>query len=102
MAVGPRHACAIGESRRLYCWGDNDLGQLGRITKQETTNPPGEVTLHTGHYSRVSVGDDFTCAIDDQSELWCWGDNTFGQIEYVKVSHDNVVTQPLRIDIPCD
>jgi alpha-tubulin suppressor-like RCC1 family protein len=102
LAVGPRHACALAPSRDLYCWGDNDLAQLGRETAQGRLNPAGRVTRVPGPFSSVSVGDDFTCAIDDEAELWCWGDNTFGQIEYVEASHDNVITQPVRIDIPCD
>lgn len=102
LSLGEWHGCAIGESGRLYCWGNNDKAQLGRGTQQEWMNPPGEVTRHAGSYSRVAVGDDFTCAIDQWSELWCWGDNTFGPIQYVEQSHDNVVLEPLRIEIPCD
>jgi alpha-tubulin suppressor-like RCC1 family protein len=102
VALGPWHGCAIGESGRLYCWGNNDKAQLGRATEDALMNPPGEVTRHAPGYLRVAAGDGFTCAIDSQSELWCWGDNTFGPIAYVEQSHDNTVTEPVRIDIPCD
>ncbi len=29
LGVGARHACAINEAGDLFCWGRNDLGQLG-------------------------------------------------------------------------
>jgi hypothetical protein len=102
VALGTGHGCAIGESGRLYCWGNNDQAQLGRDTRDDAMNPPGEVTRHAGGYLRVAAGDDFTCAIDDRSELWCWGDNTFGPVQYVAESHDNTAIEPVRIDIPCD
>jgi len=30
LAVGNRHACAIGTDARAYCWGDGSEGQVGR------------------------------------------------------------------------
>jgi alpha-tubulin suppressor-like RCC1 family protein len=46
IALGTRHGCAIGDSGRLYCWGDNDKAQLGRGSRTELNAPPGEVTRH--------------------------------------------------------
>jgi alpha-tubulin suppressor-like RCC1 family protein len=101
LALGDRHGCAIGESGRLYCWGDNDLGQLGRVTADDSMNPAEEVTLHAGPFSRIAIGDDFTCAIDGRAELWCWGDNTFGQIQYVAISNRHFLAEPSKVEIPC-
>jgi alpha-tubulin suppressor-like RCC1 family protein len=29
IAAGSRHACALGADEKLYCWGENSLGELG-------------------------------------------------------------------------
>ena len=29
LAAGDRHTCGIGTDNRVYCWGDNEYGQLG-------------------------------------------------------------------------
>jgi alpha-tubulin suppressor-like RCC1 family protein len=29
LAVGDLHTCALGAHRSLWCWGSNNLGQLG-------------------------------------------------------------------------
>ncbi|MCX6015025.1 MAG: hypothetical protein NT020_05480, partial [Chloroflexales bacterium] len=28
----------------------------------------------------IVVGTDFSCALDDSGTVWCWGDNTYGQL----------------------
>lgn len=40
-AVGEGHVCAVREGGSLYCWGGNDLGQLGvgDFTRRDTPTP---------------------------------------------------------------
>jgi alpha-tubulin suppressor-like RCC1 family protein len=72
LASGRRHACAI-KGGTLYCWGDNDAGQLGNATGMPATAPvpvalPGQVV-------HVSSFDAHVCALLDNQQVHCWGGN---------------------------
>ncbi|HKU61076.1 MAG TPA: Ig-like domain-containing protein [Gemmatimonadales bacterium] len=79
--------CALDESRLAYCWGSADQG---RIPGQgsETVNfpfalapPPDAPQALT--FASIQSGGLGTCGIAteiDRGELWCWGDNSRGQI----------------------
>ncbi|MCZ7680863.1 MAG: MopE-related protein [Sandaracinaceae bacterium] len=74
IAAGVNHTCALLAGGEVECWGNNDLGQLGRAP---LTNV-GAVGLVEG----LPVGDpvralaaagETTCAILESRQVWCWG-----------------------------
>lgn len=78
------YACALRSIGRLYCWGENTWGNLGDNTTVDK-NVPTQVrdTAGTGSWSdwtKFSVGTDNTCAIRSNGRLYCWGDNTTGEL----------------------
>ena len=76
IAVTEDHACARDASRRAWCWGNDDLGQLGDGTAGgDAVWEPAPVA--GGHrFSAVSG----SCAIDEQGRAWCWGAGEHGQL----------------------
>lgn len=58
VTVGAAHACALA-NYKVTCWGDNKYGQ--------TDVPPLD------HPVQVITGGYFTCALQDNDELICWG-----------------------------
>ncbi len=76
VAAGYYHTCAI-KNGNLYCWGDNDQGQLGDGT-QTDRNEAGAAIL-TGNVTAVAAGSYHTCAIQNGA-LMCWGKNIYGQV----------------------
>lgn|GEM_PF-5931147 len=79
VSVDYRHACAVTSSGKLYCWGNNDQGQLG-LGNYTAFNSPQLVTAFNGKtVTSVSAGYQHTCAIVN-SQAYCWGDNTYGQL----------------------
>ncbi len=77
LALGAVHGCGI-RTTELFCWGLNDQGQLGIDSLVETLQPTRVQPATT--WTEVAVGDGFTCALDGDRSMWCWGDNGFGQI----------------------
>ena len=79
LSAGFRHACAVRADHSLWCWGFNFNGQLGTgSTTYEYT--PVQVTA-LGHRVRsVAASDQHTCAITVDNSLWCWGDNSSGEL----------------------
>lgn len=72
--VGEGHTCGVQTDDSLWCWGRNSEGQLGAITDAEQHRAPLLIT--TGpRWSLVDVAQNYTCALDRDGALWCWGHN---------------------------
>jgi alpha-tubulin suppressor-like RCC1 family protein len=78
VATGAFHTCAITGSGAIYCWGSNALGQLGPSVNGNQTGP---VRVFRGirAVGPISAGDDFTCALLEDSLVHCWGAPEFVQ-----------------------
>ena len=95
IATGPAHSCVVvdngtnlkvadnssipgGDNGSIYCWGVNAQYQLGNNASgsDNQTEPVlvDNVTF-TGQLVSVTAADNFTCGLDNESEVKCWGSN---------------------------
>jgi alpha-tubulin suppressor-like RCC1 family protein len=70
VSSGTSHACAIGVSATVYCWGANGYGQLGRVGP--TTMMPQPLSS-AEKFTTIASGGIETCAITTGNALFCWG-----------------------------
>lgn len=80
LSVGDHHSCALLDNGSVTCWGHNNYGQLGDNT---TTNRPIPIYPHLPAGSSavsVAVGPYNSCAILENSSLYCWGHNHYGRL----------------------
>jgi alpha-tubulin suppressor-like RCC1 family protein len=76
--AGPEHTCAVRETGVVQCWGNNDHGQLGDLTKTASAVP---VTVRQiDNATAVAVGYSHTCALLQTGAVKCWGANSYGQL----------------------
>lgn len=79
VSVGWGFTCALLVDNTVWCWGINQLGQMGIGTTTTEELVPVQVTGLPNNVSRVSAGYDHTCVIAG-TDLYCWGGNLYGQI----------------------
>lgn len=80
VSSGQSHTCAVKTDNSLWCWGDNSYGQLG-TGDANAANIPASVAATVGTtWSMVATDVDHTCAVATDGMLWCWGENTSGQL----------------------
>lgn len=77
-AAGKNHACAV-INYKVYCWGDNTYGQLGLDLGHDAFSLQALEVAGLENVNRIAAGDDFTCALNN-SRVYCWGNNTYGQL----------------------
>jgi len=81
IAAGEAHSCAALEDGRLFCWGHNSHGQLGDGTRADQRDRPAQVAFRElDEVIALMAGDRHTCAGTARGLLFCWGDNTEGQL----------------------
>ena len=79
LSVGFRHTCGLNALSEIWCWGDNDSGQLG--DGSVTDRPyPVKVAGLSGTPTMVSAGKAYTCALMQLGTAQCWGLNDAGQL----------------------
>ncbi len=73
------HGCAVRGDGALFCWGDNGVGQLGLGMGQPGTRAPVQVGAapwtQVAVASRFGTGGGYSCGIQKDGSLWCWGDD---------------------------
>jgi alpha-tubulin suppressor-like RCC1 family protein len=80
VTVGAQHACALKSDSSVWCWGDNSADQLGNGTPGGMTWIPQRVANGLNGVVQISAGAHHTCALRNDGIVWCWGDNSFGQL----------------------
>ena len=79
VSAGENSTCAIRADGSLYCFGLNSLGQLGTGTTTSSSRPVQESSGRPD-WTKVSVGTTHACAVNQDHELFCWGDSAYDQI----------------------
>ena len=86
MGAGSNFTCVIRKNGSLYCWGENDYGQLGlehTDTMGYMTTQPVDVEVDLGSNlaaKTVELGRYHTCSLLDNDDIKCWGRNNHGQL----------------------
>ncbi len=78
---GGQHTCVLhgDAAATVSCWGSNSKGQLG-IGAASATPQPTPQPVNLQGVVEVQAGATFTCARLKVNAVWCWGENTSGQI----------------------
>lgn len=70
--------CAVRNSGRVVCWGDNSQGILGSGTS--TQIPRAIMVPGVDNAVQVAVGARHACALHANNTVTCWGNNRYGQL----------------------
>lgn len=84
IAAGFEHTCAVKTDGTMFCWGNSANGQLGDNFNAQRSVPVqvkglNGVGLLSG-VSSIAAGFRHTCAAKTDGSLYCWGQNSVGQL----------------------
>ena len=93
--------CALRGGGTLWCWGHNNLGQVGNGSTANVTAPEliGNAT-QPPLYTQLSVGRGHACAVAAGGTLWCWGGNGSGELGLGYSG--GTVTAPMQVGTDTD
>ena len=95
LAAGNRHTCGVTSAGTVNCWGANERGQLGNGSLTNSNVPfPIRVTRRVA-FTGVTVGATHSCALTSEGEVYCWGQNSAGQLGIGKRGYS---IMPQRLD----
>jgi alpha-tubulin suppressor-like RCC1 family protein len=79
---GGGHACALlADGGGVSCWGYNAQGQLAQFDAGPFTPTPGLAGLPaTMPVTQIATGQFHTCALLADGTVWCWGEDSEGQL----------------------
>ena len=99
VAAGGDHTCAITTEGAALCWGQNEFGKLGIGDPVNKAPEPMAVDAIDHFVGAPDASGSYSCAITAEGTVYCWGNNTFGQLGHdpasLEMSYSPVLV-PLR------
>jgi alpha-tubulin suppressor-like RCC1 family protein len=94
ISVTFQHSCAVKQDGSVWCWGVNSNLELGHANSSDMNcaaagastpipcNPvPARVSLPGGVLGKAAAtGRRYSCVLTTTGDVYCWGDNTWGQL----------------------
>lgn len=83
ISAGALYTCAVDAAGAAFCWGDNTAGLLGNGNTTNSAVPAAvyaKGVLAGRTLIQITAGGDHTCAGDAAGALYCWGQNSFGDL----------------------
>jgi alpha-tubulin suppressor-like RCC1 family protein len=85
LSTGYDNTCALTVAGAAYCWGANDVGQIGNGTGGVETDFVNAPALVSGgqNFSAIGAGWGHTCGLTSSNGnpvVYCWGWNSDGQV----------------------
>lgn len=101
VSPGLWHTCGLASDGTAWCWGADNLGQLGDgAGVSADQQSPLQVVMPAGvRFTQVSSGNFFTCALASDGAAWCWGRDDAGQIGNGAGSSASQFV-PVTVDMP--
>jgi alpha-tubulin suppressor-like RCC1 family protein len=104
VSSGSYHTCALKADSTVWCWGANNIYQLGNLNGSTNQLSPVQVIGAGGTGTLTNVvslasGATHNCTYKADGSVWCWGDNNHGQVgnNTLYTSVPNKVTQVLGV-----
>jgi alpha-tubulin suppressor-like RCC1 family protein len=79
ITAGREHTCGLTAAGYVYCWGRNDLSQLGG-PPDSAPNPLPLVVASLPRLASITAGADHTCGLTAVGIAYCWGDGRGGAL----------------------
>jgi hypothetical protein len=79
VTTGASHSCARRADGSVFCFGANEIGQLGNDAVAQSSSSPVPVALAAAAAHVVSEAN-HVCVITQNAALYCWGENLEGEI----------------------
>lgn len=94
VGCGASHTCGRDELGFVWCWGSNNNGELGDPARAPSATPLRVAGLENIRQLAVAPGRNFSCALDGVGRVWCWGDNSLGQLGRGYITPSNMPEAP--------
>jgi len=79
IAGAQNHNCALTADGEAYCWGNNISQQSSAASELTELSVPTPVPTDL-RFVEVGTGWHHSCGRTATGEVWCWGDNRFGEL----------------------
>ena len=73
IACGGMHTIAVGDCGRVWTWGCNDDGALGRSGDEDVPMIVNSAEFAKEVIVSASAGDSHTCVLTSKGRVWTWG-----------------------------
>ncbi len=98
---GTNRTCGI-LSASAWCWGQNNHGQLGDSTFDNSTLPVRVIRdpagIGTNRVRQIVSGNFSNCILLANNQVWCWGFGNVGQMGNGTFTTDNPA--PIKVNLP--
>jgi alpha-tubulin suppressor-like RCC1 family protein len=83
LSAGGTDTCRVAANHTLWCWG-SDANNRGGYAVPDPSYSTTPMQVGTDdHWAQVSAGElSNGCAVKTDYTVWCWGDNSEGQVGY--------------------
>ncbi|CAD7971113.1 unnamed protein product [Amoebophrya sp. A120] len=99
--TGDEHGLLLSDQGRVYSWGDNRFGQLGRKCVKKDEGDRAFVVSEGGlgeqEAVQIACGKHFCLVLCALGEVYAWGRNKAGQLG---MQHTRDVTRPKLVKLP--